>query len=237
DDTGILQHAMFSVPRYGEGYCLDDNARALMLMARIEDAGTDDRPAVRALASRYLAFVSHAFDARAGRFRNFLDYSRTWIEEPGSEDCHGRGLQALGTVVGRASDPGRRSLAGSLFQAALPVVSGFRSPRAWAFALLGIDEYLRAFQGDRDVQAVGQALAERLWDLFRRVGRPDWPWCEDQLTYCNAQLPAALIVSGGWIENAEMIAAGTRSLDWLASVQRTAEGYFAPVGSNGFYRR
>jgi glycosyltransferase involved in cell wall biosynthesis len=237
DDTGMLQHAMFSVPRYAEGYCLDDNARALMLMARLEDGGTDDRAGVRALASRYLAFVSHAFDERSRRFRNFLDYSRAWTEEHGSEDCHGRGLQGLGTVVGRASDPGRRSLAGNLFQAALPAVPGFSSPRAWAFTLLGIDEYLRAFHGDRNVQAVGLALAERLLDLFHRASRPDWPWFEDRLTYCNAQLPAALMVSGAWLERPDMIAIGARTLEWLASVQRSADGYFAPVGSNGFYSR
>jgi glycosyltransferase involved in cell wall biosynthesis len=237
DDTGMLQHAMFSVPRYAEGYCLDDNIRALMLMARIEDAGTDDAAGLRALASRYLAFVSHAFDPRTRRFRNFLDYSRAWIDETGSEDCHGRGLQGLGTVVGRARDPGRRSLAGHLFQAALPPVTGFTSPRAWAFALLGIDEYLRAFSGDRKVQAVGSALAERLLDVFHRASRPDWPWFEDGLTYCNAQLPAALMVSGAWLERADMIAVGARALEWLASVQRSADGYFAPVGSNGFYSR
>jgi glycosyltransferase involved in cell wall biosynthesis len=237
DDTGMLQHAMFSVPRYAEGYCLDDNIRALMLMARVEDGGTDDAAGVRALASRYLAFVSHAFDPRTRLFRNFLDYSRAWIDEPGSEDCHGRGLQGLGTVVGRARDPGRRSLAGHLFQEALPPVTGFTSPRAWSFALLGIDEYLRAFNGDRKVQAVGRALAERLLDLFNRVSRPDWPWFEDGLTYCNAQLPAALMVSGAWLERMDMIAVGARSLEWLASIQCSADGYFAPIGSNGFYSR
>jgi len=237
DDTGILQHALFSVPRYAEGYCLDDNARALMLMARIEDAGTDDGPGVTALASRYLAFVSHAFDDRTGRFRNFMDYSRRWLEVEGSEDCHGRGMQALGTVVGRARDPGRRSLAGSLFHAALPAVASFSSPRAWAFTLLGIDEYLRAFHGDRDVQAVGLTLATRLHDLFRRVGRAEWPWCEDRLTYSNGQLPAAIIVSGAWLGRPDMTADGLHSLEWLTSVQRTPEGHFAPVGSNGFYHR
>ena len=237
DDTGMLQHAMFSVPRYAEGYCLDDNIRALMLMARIEDDGTDDLAGVRALASRYLAFVSHAFDPRTRRFRNFLDYSRAWVDEPGSEDSHGRGLHGLGTMVGRASDPGRRSLAGHLFQEALPTVVEFTSPRAWAFALLGIDEYLRAFSGDRQVQAVGSALAERLLGLFERTNRPEWPWFEDGLTYCNAQLPAALMVSGAWLERPDMISIGARALAWLASVQCTADDYFAPVGSNGFYTR
>ncbi len=237
DDTGMLQHATFCVPRYGEGYCLDDNARALQLMARIEEAGTDDGPGARALASRYLAFSSHAFNEPTGRFRNFFEYSRRWTEECGSEDCHGRALQALGTVVGRSSDPGRQSLAGNLFQAALPAVSNFTSPRAWAFTLFGIDEYLRAFQGDRDVQALGRVLAERLMDLFGHVSRPDWPWFEDYVTYCNAQLPAALIVSGAWLERPDMIEAGGRSLEWLASIQCSSEGYFAPIGSNGFYRR
>jgi hypothetical protein len=166
-----------------------------------------------------------------------LDYSRRWLEDSGSEDCHGRGLQALGTVVGRSSDPSRQSLAGQLFQAALPVVTTFTSPRAWAFTLLGISEYLRAFQGDRDVQARGLEFAERLMDLFRRVERPEWPWFENSVTYCNAQLPEALIVSGAWLERRDMIDTGLRALEWLVTIQRSADGYFAPIGSNGFYPR
>jgi hypothetical protein len=220
DDTGMLQHAMFSVPRYAEGYCLDDNIRALMLMARIEDGGTDDAAGVRALASRYLAFVSHAFDPRTRRFRNFLDYSRV-DQRAGLAGLHGRGLHGLGTVVGRARDPGCGSLAGHLFQAALPAVVQFTSPRAWAFALLGIDEYLRAFNGDRKVQAVGSELAERLLDLFNRASRPDWPWFEYGLTYCNAQLPAALMVSGAWLERADRsLSALKRSSGWRPSSAR-----------------
>jgi len=237
DQTGMLQHAAFSVPCYDEGYCIDDNARALLLMALLEDAGTEEGKVVRALASRYLAFVSHAFDVNHGRFRNFMSYSRQWIEGCGSEDSHGRAVWALGTVVGRSSDPGRQSLGGQLFHAALPVVAEFTSPRAWAYALLGIDEYLRAFQGDSNVQLVRKTLAERLLDLFRRASRPEWPWFEDSVTYCNARLSQALIVSGSLMEHEEMTAAGLRSLEWLAGIQCTAEGYFAPIGSNGFYRR
>ena len=113
DSTGILQHAIFSVPRYADGYCLDDNARALLLTALVEEAGTEDKQTVRSLASRYLAFVSHAFDAKHGCFRNMMSYSREWLEERGSEDSHGRALWALGTVIGRAGDPGRQSLSRS----------------------------------------------------------------------------------------------------------------------------
>jgi len=237
DDTGILQHATFNVPRYDEGYSLDDNARALMLMTLLEDAGTDDPRVVRTLASRYLAFVSDAFNRPLGRFRNFMSHSRIWLEEQGSEDSHGRALWALGTVVGCSADPGRHSLAGALFHAALPAVSRFSSPRAWAFALLGIEQYLRAFEGDRTVQAEGRVIAERLLVLFRGTNEPDWPWCENRVTYCNARLPQAMIATGSWIGDAGMTATGLRSLEWLMTIQRTPDGYFAPIGTEGFFER
>jgi len=232
DNTGLLQHAVYSIPRYEDGYCLDDNARALLLLALVEDAGTDERAAVTAVGSRYLAFVSHAFDRSTGRFRNFMSYDRRWLESAGSEDSHGRALWALGVVVGRLGDPGRRSLAADLFHAALPVVPAFSSPRAWAYALLGIDEYLNAFQGDRGVQATRSALAERLLALFQRTSAPNWPWFEDRVTYCNGRLPQALLVSGARMGDPVMVAAGTRALDWLVGIQRSPDGYFAPVGSD-----
>jgi glycosyltransferase involved in cell wall biosynthesis len=237
DQTGMLQHALFAVPRYDDGYCIDDNARALLLMTLIEDAGTDEAKVVHALASRYLAFVSHAFNPECGRFRNFMSYARQWLEDRGSEDSHGRAVWALGTVVGRSGVPGKQNLCRELFHAALPAIAGFTSPRAWAYALLGIDEYLHAFQGESGVQAMGTLLAERLLALFRRTSDSKWPWFEDRLTYSNARLPQALIVSGTWMGNEEMRLAGTRSLQWLAEVQCSEDGYFAPIGSNGFYRR
>jgi glycosyltransferase involved in cell wall biosynthesis len=236
DQTGMVQHADFNVPRYRDGYCLDDNARALLLMALVEEDGAEDKKAVRALASRYLAFASDAFNPENGRFRNFMSYARRWIEERGSEDSHGRALWALGAVVGRSTDPGRHSLSGRLFHSALPAVSQFTSPRAWAFALLGIDEYLRAFRGDIIVTALKKTLSERLFHLFQRTSAPEWPWFEDRVTYSNARLSQALIVAGGRGDEA-MAAAGLRSLDWLLSIQTSKEGYFAPIGSNGFYER
>jgi len=237
DGTGMLQHAMFNVPRYEEGYCLDDNARALLLITLLEDAGSSDPRLLRVLSSRYLAFVSHAFNRPRGRFRNFMSHSRLWREDAGSEDSHGRGLWALGTVVGCSADPGRNSLAGALFHAALPAVSVFSSPRAWAFTLLGVEQYLRAFAGDRSVQAAGRAIGERLLGLFRRTDQPEWPWCENRVTYCNARLPQALIATASWTGDAAMLATGLRSLEWLMSIQTTPDGYFAPVGTRGFFER
>lgn len=237
DDTGMLQHAIFNVPRYDDGYCLDDNARALLLMALLEEAGAEDPAVLRALGSRYLAFVSHAFDRVTGRFRNFLSYSRQWLEACGSEDSHARAVWALGAAVGRAGEPGRQSLAGDLFQTAVPAVATFTSPRAWAYALLGLEEYLNAFQGDVTAETRRDELATRLFSLFVRTSRPDWPWFEDSLTYCNARLPQALIVSGDRMERQDMVDAGMRSLEWLLTLQSSPEGHFAPVGSCGFYVR
>jgi glycosyltransferase involved in cell wall biosynthesis len=236
DATGILQHAIFNIPRYDDGYCLDDNARALLLMALIEDAEIEHVRSTRALASHYLAFVNHAFNEASGRFRNFMSYSRRWTEDVGSEDSHGRALWALGTVVGRSRDPGRQSLSLALFQRGLRALGTFTSPRAWAFTLLGIDEYLRAFQGDSNVQALRLTLSERLLGLFQQTSADDWPWFEDSATYENARLPQALLVSGTRLRSEEMTAAAIRSLDWLVSMQNT-DGYFAPFGSNGFYER
>jgi glycosyltransferase involved in cell wall biosynthesis len=239
DDTGMLQHAVFGVPRYEDGYCLDDNARALRLTALIEDTGAEDVKTVRALASRYLAFISHAYDVDSGRFRNFMSYSRQWIDGPGSEDCHGRALWALGSVIGHSDAPGQRNLADSLFRAALPAVRGFTSPRAWAYALLGMDEYLRAFRGDRDVQTLRRQLAEQLFELYQQASTSAWPWFEDRATYCNARLSQALLLCGSRMAHGEMTAAGLLSLEWLAEIQTSAsgDGCFAPIGSNGFYQR
>lgn len=237
DDTGLLQHAAFNVPRYGDGYCLDDNARALAAMVLVEDAGTDDRKLVRRLASRYLAFLRHAFNEERGRFRNFMTYGRDFTEQVGSEDCHGRALWALGTVVGRANDPGMRSLGRELFHAALPAARALRSPRAVAFSLLGIDEYLRAFEGDTSVQASRESLSHGLLEQLRATSAPGWPWFEDRLTYCNARLPHALIASGARMKSDAMLAEGLEALAWLLGEQRSREGYFAPVGSNGFHVR
>jgi len=236
DDTGLIQHALYSVPRREDGYCLDDNARALLLMSRIEDQGPTLGRTTSSLGSTYLAFVGHAFNAKRERFRNFMNYGRQWTEEAGSEDSQARALWALGGVVGRARDPGRKGLASQLFHAALPAAAEHRSPRAWAFSILGIHEYLRAFQGDSGVESLQKQLVERL-AFASRDATPDWPWCEDIIAYDNARLPQALIVGGHRLGLRHLVTSGLESLAWLCKEQRSPEGLFAPIGSNGFYRR
>ena len=236
DETGILQHAIFTVPNYREGYCADDNARALLVSALIEALGIKES---FDLASRYLAFLWYAFNAKSGRFRNFMDYQRNWREDCGSDDSHGRALWALGTVLGNANSPALHHMAGWLFERALPAIRETTSPRAWAFALLGIHEYLRRFAGDRRASQVREELAGRLLALYESHRTDEWRWFEPGLSYCNAALPHALLMCGRWIPNKAMAEAGLESLRWLADLQRSdaGGGHFVPIGSNGFYER
>ncbi len=233
DDTGILRHAVFDVPNYADGYCLDDNARALILTTQLAEAGTEGAETLRTLSARYLAFVRHAFDDTTGRFRNLLSYARTWLEEGSAEDSHGRALWSLGTVVGRAEEAGHRSLARQLFHAALGPVKTLTSPRAWAYALLGIDAYLQAQPGDREVQGLRRTLSADLLDLHARASRPEWPWFEDRVTTCSPRLCQALLVSGTRMGDARMTATGLDALEWLVTLQRTHDGLFCPVGPSG----
>jgi glycosyltransferase involved in cell wall biosynthesis len=236
DETGMLQHAIFTVPNYREGYTTDDNARALMVSALLEALGSGD---ALELASRYLAFIWYAFNADTGRFRNFMDYRRHWLEPGGSDDSHGRALWALGTVLGRSNAAALQSMAGRVFEHALPAILDTSSPRAWAFALIGIHEYLQRFAGDRRAGQVREELAGRLMALYQNHRADDWRWFEPGLTYCNAALPHALLMCGQWIPNGAMTEAALESLGWLGKVQRADAdtGHFVPIGSNGFYVR
>jgi hypothetical protein len=208
DDTGILQHAIFSVPNYNEGYTTDDNARALILAVMLEQLGASVPSKTASLASRYLAFLEHAFNPKPGRFKNFLNYDRHWIEKIGSEDSHGRALWALGSVLGRSTNQGLRGAAGRLFEFALPVTMSFNSPRAWAFTILGIQEYLTSFPGDRDAQKLRSVLGTRLLEMYESIKTPSWKWFENVVAYSNARLPQALLLAGASSADERMISAG-----------------------------
>ena len=239
DDTGMLQHAIFTIPNRREGYTTDDNARALILSLLLEQtkAENGDSSASNS-AGLYLAFLEHAFNSAKGRFKNFLRYDRRWNEPVGSEDCHGRALWALGTVLGRSQNQGLRGAAGRLFEFSLPAAVEFSSPRAWAYALLGIQEYLTSYPGDRDAQKVQFAVSCRLLKMYESIRQPDWKWFENILAYGNARLPQAMLLVGAARSDERMISAGLECLEWLLEMQRCeANGHFVPIGSQGFYRR
>jgi glycosyltransferase involved in cell wall biosynthesis len=238
DDTGILEHAVFVVPNCPEGYTTDDNDRALIVAILLEQLGDGVPQEAAGLASRYLAFLWLAFDPTSNRFRNLLSYDRQWEEAVGSEDSHGRALWGLGTVLGRSKDPGLRGAAGRLFELAVPAALEFKSPRAWAFALLGLEEYLDSFPGDRAALSAADALANRLLNAYRNSNSAGWRWFEGVLAYSNSRLPQALLRSGLRSANKEMISAGLEALDWLATIQSCeVKGHFVPIGSQGFYSK
>jgi glycosyltransferase involved in cell wall biosynthesis len=236
DSTGIFQHASFTVPNFAEGYCTDDNARALVLALMLQNLGHGS-PQLGAQAATYAAFLNHAFDRQLGRFRNFMSFDRRWLETVGSEDCQGHALWALGLCVAQAGQGSFQMLAAQLFEQALPVAAEFTSPRAWAFTLIGIAEYLRRFSGDRRAHQIRESLTAKLMQRYADAATEDWQWFEDNVSYVNAKLPHALILSGRSMNDAGLLATGLKTLRWLVQIQTSAAGAFRPIGSNGFYPR
>ncbi len=238
DDTGLIQHATFNVPNFHEGYCTDDNARAFILCNQLDELGGRPPSAnLDRLATIYLAFLFAAMNRDTGRFRNFMSYGRQWLEESGSEDSHARALWAAGTGAARSRNDGHRKLSTQLFERGLAVVESFSSPRAWAFALLGIHEFLRPYPDHAGAKVLREALTLKLIGLWRGYASESWPWFEPSATYENARLCQALLLSGQWLPHPEALEIGLKSLRWLASVQKTPAGHLRPIGSNGFYQQ
>jgi glycosyltransferase involved in cell wall biosynthesis len=236
DSTGIFQHATYSLPNFREGYCTDDNARALVLTVLLEELG-EDTPELRRAATAYAAFLDFAFEPKTGTWRNFLSFDRRWLEENGSDDSLGRKIWALGACAGRSQRRDLQMWASHLYEPALRAVVETTSPRAWAFALVGIHDYLRKLSGDRLANQIRDLLTSRLIELYRSAASGEWPWFEDTVSYDNARLPHALILAGRWTSNGEALEIGLGSLRWLSQVQRSPGGGFRPVGSNGFFHR
>jgi glycosyltransferase involved in cell wall biosynthesis len=236
DSTGLLQHASHDVPNRAEGYCTDDNARGLALMVHLEELPLDAPETARAAAG-YAAFLGHAFVPTTGRFRNFLSFDGRWLDDGGTDDCLGRAVLALGTCIGRSRRPALSRWAVEYFAPSLRAVTATTSPRAWAQAILGIQEYLRRLHGDRLVAGLRDTLIDRLLDLRRATAAADWPWFEDIVAYDNARPCQALISGGRWTGRADALEAGLAMLDWLWQVQCSPSGRFSPIGCRGFLQR
>jgi Glycosyl transferases group 1 len=233
DHTGILQHSIHSVPDRAHGYCVDDNARALMLANRL---GSDCEPQRSQLATTFAAFIQSAWNEPVGAFRNFMGYGRNWLEERGSEDSCGRALWALGTTALEGQSAPLRLWAHKLFGQASSSALAYGSPRAIAFAMLGANYLLRVDPGDRGASAILSRGANRLLDLFQQVRRVDWPWFESMLAYDNCRLSEAMIRAGLRLDRPELSACGLDSLGWIMARQTSTTGHFRPVGSDSFGR-
>lgn len=231
DDTGILQHSIHSVPDRTHGYCVDDNARALMLMNRL---GAEAEPHRSRLTPIFAAFVQSAWNEEAGEFRNFMGFDRNWLEVAGSEDSRGRTLWSLGATALEGRTPGLRRWARGVFEHTAASAIGFGSPRATAFAMLGAD-YLLSSDPDHETAAtILSGGTDRLLSLFSQVRRADWPWFETMLAYDNCRLPEAMIRAGTRLARADATECGIEALRWIIDRQLSPSGHFRPVGSDSF---
>ena len=231
DAVGIIQHAVYSVPNRDHGYCIDENARALMAMVR----RGDDRRA-SALASSYAAFVQHGWHASRRRFRNFMGYDRRWLEECGSEDSNGRTIWSLGLTAAHAPWPAMRDWAAKLFDEVSPIAEELTAPRARAFAAFGGLELLAVNSAHETAGRLVRQSAEQLMQLHHQNSREGWDWFEPSLSYDNARLPEVLIRSGQILDQPEMVERGLAALSWLVDHQTSPRGAFRPVGCKGFGR-
>lgn len=232
DDTGILQHSVHDIPNRAHGYCVDDNARALMLTNRL---GPEAEPHRSRLAGIFAAFVEASWNEDRGQFRNFMDYRRNWLEDSGSEDSCGRTLWALGATALEGRTASTRMWARRLFTRAATSISDFRSPRAIAFAMLGADHLLAA-EENAPARAILEHGSDRLLALYDRVSAPDWDWFEPVLAYDNGRIPEALIRAGIRLRRADATQGGLDTLRWLNNSQTAPAGHFRPVGSDSFGR-
>jgi glycosyltransferase involved in cell wall biosynthesis len=231
DGTGILQHSKFAVPDRAHGYCVDDNARALMLMNRLGGEAEPDRSR---LAATFAAFVESAWNTQSGEFRNFMDFGCHWLEDAGSHDSCGRTIWALGATALEGNSAGIRHWARGLFDRTVFSARRLVSPRATAFAMLGADYVLATDPSHNIAEAILADGAGQLQSLLDAHRRADWPWFEPVLAYDNCRMSEAMIRAGLRLNRPEWIASGLETLKWMIDIQTAQDGHFRPVGSDSF---
>ena len=233
DACGMLQHSLWGLPDRRHGYCVDDNARALILMHRLPGPPDEGR---RALATTYAAFVAHAWSDEAQAFRNFMSYERTWLETRGSEDSNARSFWSVGVTAAEAAQPDHRRWAQALLPRLLPAMEALSSPRAEAFVVLGLAAVVGAGLATPEMHALMADKADRLAALLDARAAAGEPWFEPYLSYDNARLPEALIRAGGLLDDAAMSRRGLEALAWLCGKQTAPSGCFRPVPVEDFGR-
>jgi glycosyltransferase involved in cell wall biosynthesis len=232
---GIWQHTVGAAPDPRHGTCTDDVARALIV--DLAHARVDPQPGTMAAVRADLRYLGEAFDATSGRFRNLRADDGAWLERVGSEDAHGRAVQALGFAVEHSEDRSVVGAAHRLFEAALPAALGFAWLRPGCYVILGCASVVR--QGgaaEGAARRVLEALGERVFSDLSETTE-EWPWPEPTVTYETGVVPQALIEAGASLSRPDMVAAGIRTLDWLLEAQTAAEGHLRPIGNRGWWRR
>ncbi len=234
DSTGLIQHAIYSVPRRDSGYTTDDNARALRLCARLWSRRPDERMLRR--VTTHLSFLEHARGVGRG-FHNFLSYDRRWLDAEGCGDCQGQAVRALADVLGSSLPGDYRALARELIDTVLPTLADLRSLRAQAYVILAWGHLQSAKATDIEpLAAVAWSAAQRLMECYHRAQRPGWSWFESRMTYANAVLPHALFIAAENWPKEDFLNVATTSFAFL-NRQTTSNGIFWPVGNEGWYPR
>lgn len=228
DSRGIMQHSKLGVPDPAHGYCVDDNARALILMHQRGDH--------QLWAEIFASFVADAWNPALGRFRNFMDCKGRWLEDEGSDDSSGRAFWSLGVTAAEARTEAQRAWALGLFEQASGPLLSLGSPRALAFCILGAAAVLDIYPANRQAATIVADFAPRLRRLVSTYARPDWAWFEPVLAYDNARLPEALLRAGMASGEKELVEVGIETLGWLAALQTAEKGHFRAVGSESFGR-
>tara|TARA_R110000868_G_scaffold233308_2_gene487033 strand:+ start:842 stop:3247 length:2406 start_codon:yes stop_codon:yes gene_type:complete len=233
DMVGITQHTKFAVPDRRHGYCLDDNARALLVLSELSRLRSPT-PQEEQLALTYAAFVEHAWSATDNRVHNFMGFDRTWLDDAGADDAHGRTVWALGAVARQKDNRFLDRWAAARLLEMAPALTTLTSPRAWAYGLLGISNLLKRFPSHRSLEQLRVELSNRLYQRWSDAAEPGWVWFEDRLGYDNARLCEALIESGHGTGNKSHLDAGLDTLRWLMTLQTAEAGHFRPIGTETF---
>jgi len=233
DDTGILQHAKFAIPKRKEGYTTDDNARALIVCTRYYTIHGGSQ--IGKLIDVYLGFLLY-MQRPDGKLHNFLTYGRKLMDDASSEDCMGRTLWACGNCMNSGLPPKKKMLSREIFDKTFRWASSFKSLRAKALSILGLSHYQKAYPQDQNVVLNVETLADQLLDCYKRVSSDGWNWFEPYLTYINGRLPHALFAAYDSIRDEEYLRVAKESLDFLLQVQMINDR-FMPIGNNGWYKR
>lgn len=233
DNTGIVQHAKYGIPNLKEGYCLDDNTRALLMITMAYRQLKV--PEALDLAPVYLSFV-HYMQTDGGHFRNFLHFNRAYLDETGSEDCFGRNIWALGYLIRYAPNNSYREFAYELFSKSIPVFKELMYIRGFANTIIGIYHFLKYYQTDEGMIKILIDLTDKLMDALNREKDENWYWFENIMTYDNGILPLALLYSSEITGNTTVKEAGIKSLIFLKE-KTFDKNYLTPVGNQGWLKK
>lgn len=233
DDTGIVQHAKYGIPNLKEGYCLDDNARAL-IMALMAHKRSGSREAFELLPI-YLSYI-HYMQTDEGNFRNFMSFSRQYLDNVGSEDSFGRTIWCLGYLIANADSNSYKEFATEVFQRSFPHFKSLTHLRGMANTIIGISLYLEVHPTDEDMTNELIRLTTPLIEAYEKTGAADWQWFEETMTYDNAILPLALLHSSQITGNERAKEVALKTMEFLDNLTLSS-GYLTPVGNDGWYTR